>query len=77
MEEQRKNLDYSAPDVDELRRKLKMRQLGTIRLLSELFNKDLVTQPIMRIVIQELMATSFCGGKYEGDLIECIVQVRV
>lgn len=58
------------------RRKLKMRQLGTLRLLAELFNRDLLTPPIMKIVTAELLNRSKTAGVYDSELIECVVQVR-
>lgn len=57
-------------------RKLKLRQLGTLRLLAELFNRDLLTPAIMKIVTAELLSRSKTGGVYDSDLIECVVQVR-
>lgn len=79
MEEQRSALSTGAADkyaAERARHALKMRQLGTVNLLSELFNKDLVTHPIMRIVVQELLGTSLKEGVFDSDLIECIVQAR-
>lgn len=62
-------------DDEAARRALRMRELGTVRLLSELFNKDLVTQAIMKIVVAELMKRACPEGNFDGDLVECIVQV--
>jgi hypothetical protein len=59
------------------RRHLRMRELGTIRLLAELYNKELLTQSIMRIVISDLLSRGCPGGNFDGDLIECLVQVRL
>jgi hypothetical protein len=75
MEVQRTKL-FAGGNTDEYeRRQLRMRELGTIRLLAELFNKELVTQAIMKIVISGLLSRGCPGGHFDGDLIECIVQV--
>lgn len=81
MEEQREKLKRepagSEADGEYARRKLKMRQLGTMRLLAELFNRDLLTPAIMKIVTAELLSRSRSAtGLYDSDLIECLVQVR-
>jgi hypothetical protein len=79
MEEQREKLRLepsdSEADADYARRKLKMRQLGTMRLLAELFNRDLLTPAIMKIVTTELLSRGKSAGGYDSDLIECLVQV--
>jgi hypothetical protein len=73
MEQQREKLD---PSDEESRRRLKMRQLGTMRLLAELYNRDLLIQAVMKIVVSQFLERSIVDGVYDSDLIECLVQVR-
>jgi hypothetical protein len=58
------------------RRALRMRELGTVRLLAELYNKDLVTPAVINIVVKELVKRGCPGGNFDGDVIECVVQAR-
>lgn len=68
--------DRSFADCRQAARKLKLRQLGTLRLLAELFNRDLLTPAIMKIVTAELLSRSKTKGAYDSELIECVVQAR-
>eukprot|EP00892_Ulva_mutabilis_P008950 jgi/Ulvmu1/6427/UM003_0056.1 len=62
-------------ELEYARRKLKMRQLGTLRLIAELFNRDLLTHSVMRIVMMDMLdRCRTSGGAYDVPLIECLVQ---
>lgn len=79
MQQQREKLAEAAGDPAEqefARRKLKMRQLGTLRLIAELFNRDLLNHSVMRIVMMDMLDRCRAGGAYDVPLIECLVQAR-
>lgn len=80
MQQQREKLaeaaGQAAAEQEYERRKLKMRQLGTLRLIAELFNRDLLTHSVMRIVMMDMLdRCRSSAGAYDVPLIECLVQV--
>lgn len=79
MQQQSEKVAATAGDAAEeeyARRKLKMRQLGTLRLIAELFNRDLLTHSVMRIVMEDMLGRCHVAatGEYDVPLIECLVQ---
>lgn len=57
-------------DREEAERQVKMRTLGNIRLIAELFNKGIVAERIVTVCISELI------GDIKADPIEDNVEVR-
>ena len=58
-----------AEERDEAERRVKMRTLGNIRLIAELFNKGIVAERIVTVCITELI------GDLKADPIEDNVEV--
>jgi hypothetical protein len=52
-------------------KRVKSRTLGTVRLIAELFRKDVVSEAIVLVCVRELLEVSACPhclGCFEGDL---------
>lgn len=60
-----------AEERDEAERRVKMRTLGNIRLIAELFNKGIVAERIVTVCITELI------GDLKSDPIEDNVEVNL
>ena len=58
-------------EKDEAERRVKMRTLGNIRLIAELFNKGIVAERIVTVCITELI------GDLKADPIEDNVEVQL